>query len=237
MSDVSVSQPPPQPPPLPPPRPQYDFVKPLAFVFEDPQWIQKLLMGALFSVAGVLLIGVFFVYGYLARLVRNVVDGVERPLPEWTDLGDMFAEGAMLFVASFLYMIPLFFLVFLTIPFSVLADVDNAAAQILGGGGMVMLMLVLVPLGFLLAVWLPSAMLQAIVRRDFRAAFDFPRIAAFIRDNALNYFLAYLDWIVARMATPLGFILCCVGVFVTSFWSLCVGAYAFGQTYRMSEKR
>src|SRR6185436_4892452 len=56
-----------------PQRPQYDFVKPLAFVFEDPQWIQKMLMGGLFSLASIVLIGIFFVYGYLARLVRNVV--------------------------------------------------------------------------------------------------------------------------------------------------------------------
>src|SRR6266550_1428226 len=96
-----------------PPRPQYDFLKPLTFVFEDPNWIPKILMGALFSLAGVLLIGIFFVYGYLARLVRNVVAGVEHPLPEWTDLGDMFGEGAMLFVATILYMIPIFFLVML----------------------------------------------------------------------------------------------------------------------------
>src|SRR5919202_824693 len=71
MSEVIV--PPPQytpPPPPPAPRPQYDFLKPLAFVFEDPNWIGKLLMGALFSLAAVVLIGVFFLYGYLARLVR-----------------------------------------------------------------------------------------------------------------------------------------------------------------------
>jgi len=220
-----------------PQRPQYDFVKPLAFVFEDPQWIQKMLMGGLFSLASIVLIGIFFVYGYLARLVRNVVAGVEHPLPEWTDLGDMFAEGAMLFVASLIYTIPFIFLVFLTIPFSVLADVDNAAAQILGGGGLVMLMLVLLPVGFALAVWVPAAMLHAAVKRDFRAAFDFRTIAAFIRNNALNYVLAYLDWLVARMAAPLGFILCCVGVFVTSFWSMTVAAHAFGQAYRLSENR
>ena len=220
-----------------PTRPQYDFLKPLSFVFEDPRWFQKILMGGLFSLAGVILIGVFFVYGYLARLVRNVVAGVEQPLPEWEDLGDMFAEGAMLFVASLIYMIPFFFLFFLTVPFSVLADVDNAAAQILGGGGLVILMLVLLPIGFALAVWLPAALLHAAVKRDFRAAFDFRTIALFLRNNVLNYVLAYVDWIVARFAAPLGLILCCVGVFLTTFWSMTVAAHAFAQAYRLSENR
>jgi hypothetical protein len=218
-------------------RPDYDFLKPLSFVFEDPQWVQKLLMGALFSLAAVVLVGIFFVNGYLARLVRNVVEGVERPMPEWTDLGDMFAEGAMLFVAALLYMIPMFFLVFLMFPFSVLTNIDNPATQILGGGGLVMLGLVLVPVGLAVAAWVPAALLHAAVRRDFRAAFDFRTIAAFLKNNALNYVLAYLDWLVARMAAPLGFALCCVGVFVTSFWSMLVAAQAFGQVYRLSGNR
>jgi hypothetical protein len=218
-------------------RPDYDFLKPLTFVFEDPQWIQKLLMGALFSLASVVLVGIFFVNGYLARLVRNVVEGVERPLPEWTDLGDMFAEGAMLFVAALLYMIPFFFLFFLMFPFSVLTNIDNPATQILGGGGLVIVSLILVPVGLAVSVWVPAALLHAAVKRDFKAAFDFRVIGAFIRYNALNYVLAYLDWIVARMAAPLGLALCCVGVFVTSFWSMAVAAHAFGQVYRLSEKR
>ena len=220
-----------------PSRPQYDFLKPLAYVFEDPRWLQKLVLGALFSLAGVILIGVFFVYGYMARLVRNVVAGVEQPLPEWEDLGDMFAEGAMLFVASLIYLIPFIFLFFMTVPFSVLADLDNAAAQILGGGGLVILMLVIFPVSIALAVWVPAAMLHAAVKRDFRAAFDFRTIAAFLRNNALNYILAYLDWLVARFAAPLGLILCCVGVFLTSFWAMVVGAHAFAQVYKLSEKQ
>lgn len=218
-------------------RPDYDFLKPLTFVFEDPQWIQKLLMGALFSLASVVLIGIFFVNGYLARLVRNVVDGLERPLPEWTDLGDMFAEGAMLFVAALLYMIPLFFLVFLMFPFSVLTNIDNPATEILGGGALVILSIVLMPVGLAVAVWVPAALLHAAVRRDFRAAFEFRVIGSFLKNNALNYVLAYLDWLVARMAAPLGLALCCVGVFVTSFWSMAVAAHAFGQVYRLSGKR
>lgn len=217
-------------------RTDYDFLKPLTFVFEDPQWIQKLLMGALFSLAGIVLIGIFFVNGYLARLARNVVDGLERPLPEWTDLGDMFGEGAMLFVAALLYMIPVLSLGLIFFPFSVLANIDNPATQILGGGVLVILTLVMVPIAFATAVWIPAALLHAAVRRDFRAAFEFRTIAAFLRNNALNYLLAYLDWLVARMAAPLGLALCCVGIFVTAFWSLTVGAHAFAQTYRLSQK-
>ena len=220
-----------------PKRTEYDFLKPLTYVFEDPQWVQKLLMGALFSLAGIILIGVFFLYGYLARLVRNVVAGEERPLPEWIELGDMFSEGAMLFVASLIYGAPFFLFFFLMFPFSVLANIDNAAMHILAGGGLMLVSLVLVPFSFAMAIWVPAALLHAAVKRDFSAAFDFRTIAAFLRNNALNYLLAWLDWLVARMAAPLGFALCCVGVFVTSFWAMLVGAHAFAQVYRLSDRR
>ena len=149
----------------------------------------------------------------------------------------MFGEGAMLFVASFLYVIPVFFLALMTIPFSMIGSIDNPGAEFIGGCGVAIMMLILLPLGFAMAVWVPAAMLHAAVKRDFRAAFDFRTIAAFLRNNALNYVLAYLDWMVARMAAPLGFILCCVGLFVTSFWSMAVAAHAFAQVYRMSETK
>lgn len=220
-----------------PSRPAFDFLKPLAFVFEDKRWIEKMLFGALFALASILLIGIFFVYGYLARLVRNVVGGVEPALPEWTDLGDMFGEGFFLFLLTLIYMVPLWALLILIIPFSILGNVDSYAAEAAGAIGSFLVMLVMVPLGFALAVWLPAALLHAAVKRDFRAGFEFRTIAAFIRNNALNYVLAYLDWLVARMATPLGFLLCCVGVFATSFWSMCVGTYAFAQVYRIAETR
>src|SRR5947208_655036 len=71
--------------PPPPPRPPqtYDFGRPFAFVFEDPEWVQKILLGGVFMLASVVIVGVFFVYGYAARLVRNVIDGVQHPLPAW----------------------------------------------------------------------------------------------------------------------------------------------------------
>ena len=125
-------------------------------------------------------------------------------------------------------------------------DLENAVAALaqigfevflIGGCGAAILALFLLPLGFAMAVWVPAAILHAAVKRDFRAAFDFRTIGTFLRNNALNYLLAYLDWLVARMAAPLGFILCCVGVFVTSFWSMVVGAHAFAQAYRLSETK
>src|SRR2546428_7372993 len=108
MSSAVVPEPPPPPPP-PPTRPAttFDFLRPFTFVFDDPRWVTKILLGGLFFLASFVIIGIFFVYGYCARLVRNVINGVQYPLPEWDDLGEYFTEGLKLFVVGLLYAIPI----------------------------------------------------------------------------------------------------------------------------------
>src|SRR5207237_1300515 len=128
-SDVSPSVTALPPPPPPPPRPanSFDFGRPFAFVFEDPEWVQKILLGGVFVLASVVIVGIFFVYGYVARLVRNVIDGVQYPLPAWDDHGEQpksldeilaevvpsrqrvlhTVEGLRLFAVAVVYVIPI----------------------------------------------------------------------------------------------------------------------------------
>jgi len=72
------------------------------------------------------------------------------------------------------------------------------------------------------------------VEQRFGGAFEFGQIAAFIKANVGNYLLAFVVWLVVRMIVPFGFILLCVGVFFTTFWSLAVATYAFAQTWRLA---
>src|SRR3954470_17699631 len=109
MSDVIVTPPPPPPPPPAPETPKagFDFVKPFAFVFEDARWINKVLIGGIFQLLSALLVGIPFLLGYLAQLVRNVVANATLPLPEWDDLGEMFNEGLRLIGVAIVYFLPL----------------------------------------------------------------------------------------------------------------------------------
>src|SRR4051794_19603583 len=105
MSEVITPPPPPPPPPPSPDQPKaaFDFVKPFAFVFEDARWINKVLIGGIFQLLSALLVGIPFLLGYLAQLVRNVVANATLPLPEWDDLGEMFNEGLRLIGVAIVY--------------------------------------------------------------------------------------------------------------------------------------
>ena len=195
-------------------------------------------MGGLFMLASVFIIGAFFVYGYLARLVRNVIAGEAQPLPEWDDLGEYFSEGLRLFCVALVYTLPLIVMMFVFIVPSIVAEsVDNDALRNIGGGMAACVWCIIFPLGLAMALWLPGALLFAVVERRFGAAFEFAQIAAFIKGNIGNYLLAFVVWLVVRMIVPFGFILLCVGIFFTGFWSVVVASYSFAQAWRLAPSR
>jgi len=195
-------------------------------------------MGGLFMLASIFIIGAFFVYGYLAKLARNVIAGEQYPLPEWDDLGEFFSEGLRLFGVALVYMLPFIVLMFIFIVPSIVAEAaDNDAMRNIGGGMAACVWCIIFPLGLAMALWLPAALMFAAVERRFGAAFEFAQIAAFIKANIGNYLLAFVVWLVVRMIVPFGMILLCVGIFLTSFWSLVVAAYSFGQVWRLAPTR
>jgi uncharacterized protein DUF4013 len=240
MSEINVYPPPPPPPP--PSRPAssttFDFVEPFAFVFQDERWLQKVLIGGLFYIATIFLIGIFFILGYCARLTRNVIAGVARPLPEWDDLGIYLTDGVKLFCVMLLYALPLMAiaLAFL-IPagiFSAVAQGRNEFAQWASGVTLSCVWCLIFPISLALSFWMPAALMFAIIDDRIGAAFEFRRIFNYIRNNFVNYLLAFLVFLVARFAVPFGAIALCIGVFFTAFWAVVVATYGFAQAYRLS---
>lgn len=235
MSSAVVPEPPPPSPPASTAA-TFDFLKPLTFVFDDPRWVPKILIGGLFVLAGIFIIGVFFILGYLARLSRNVIAGIEHPLPEWDNLGECFAEGAKLFVVSLVYALPIMIVAGIVfIPMAVMSNSsDNETIRSMAGMSVTCAWCLIFPLGLSLALWMPAALLMVIVSGEFKAGFEFGRIFRFIRANIGNYLLAFVVTLVAGFATQLGFLLLCIGIIFTAFWARCVAAYAFAQTYRLA---
>jgi hypothetical protein len=195
-------------------------------------------MGGLFMLASVFIIGAFFVYGYLAKLVRNVIAGDPHPLPEWDDLGEYFSEGLRMFGVALVYTLPFIMLMFIFIVPSIIAEAaDSDALRNLGGGMAACVWCIAFTLGMAMALWLPGALLFTAVERRFGAGFEFAQIAAFIKANIGNYLLAFVVWLVVRMVVPFGMILLCVGIFFTGFWSLVVATYSFAQVWRLAPSR
>ncbi len=84
-----------------------------SYVFDDPEWLNKLAMMALITVASVFLtplligfVGWAALLGYVVELVRNVRLGVRNPLPRWNDFSRYLSVGFNVLTAVVVYSLP-----------------------------------------------------------------------------------------------------------------------------------
>jgi hypothetical protein len=233
-------------PTLPPASPTrtLDFGRCFTFLTEDPDWVKKLLIGGAFTLASALIIGAFFVAGYVARFVRRVAAGEARPLPEWDDLGGIFGDGLKLVGLYVACMIGAVLLVLLLacpmgLIFAALSGASqNRAAEeffaVFGSLGFVALYGLIFVLGFAVNLVLPAAAVRVIFKDNLAAGFDVRGVIQFVRDNLGNYLLSLVVFILANFLAQFGVLLCCVGVFPAIFWAYLTLGYALGDTVRLN---
>jgi hypothetical protein len=84
-----------------------DIRKAIVYVFQDPRWLVKIVIGDIMVFLSVLIVPILFLQGYMIEIIRNVMRGEEHPLPEWTDWGARFKDGLNLSIAGLIYTAPL----------------------------------------------------------------------------------------------------------------------------------
>ena len=82
-----------------------DIGRAFAFVFDDRDWITKILLGALISLIPI--VGQLVIMGYAITVLRNVKAGEERPLPDWSAFSSYLVDGLKFLVVTLIYAIPL----------------------------------------------------------------------------------------------------------------------------------
>jgi hypothetical protein len=227
-----------------------DIGKAFAYVFEDPNWVMKLLVGG-----GILFVGVLFsfligipllvagalVLGYSLLVTRNVAEGVAAPLPEWTDFGALFMKGLYAIVGIIIYFLPV---IVLGCCVGVLSAVGGSASTstssstgdtVTGIVSIVALCLnCLITLYSIVAgITLYAPMTRfAMSANQLSVFWDIRGNMDFITKNIGNYVIAVLIAFVASFIAGFGLILCGIGIFFTSFWAYLVGSFMFGQLWR-----
>jgi len=226
----------------PAPTGSVDFGRSFTFVTEDPEWVKKILIGGVFTLACALLVGVPFVLGYFSRTLRNVVTGEPRPMPEWDDLGGIFSEGLRLTAVYLLYMLAIVAALaalgcVVMLPALALSGGRHHPSEVLGvlGGLGIVAGYGLIMVGSLaLAVYLPAALARSALRGTVADGFAWREILGFIRANLGNYLISLVIYLIASFVSQFGIVLCCVGIFPAVFWGYMVLAVALGQTVRLS---
>jgi hypothetical protein len=223
------------------PRGNIDFGRSFSYVSEDPDWLKKVLIGGLFGLACMVLVGIPFVLGYFSRTLRNVAAGTRPELPEWDDLGGLFEEGLRLTAVYLVYTLGVVvllgvFAAALLVP-AFLASGSGKGRDALAAVsalGIVALYGVIMLVSLALAIYLPAALARSALRGSVADGFAWRENFAFITANLANYALSLVSYLVAGFLAQFGVLLCCVGVFPAAFWSYLVLASALGQTARLS---
>jgi hypothetical protein len=213
-----------------------DIGKAFTFVFDDEDWIVKVLIAAAILLVGTLLgvlvipaiVAFALLVGYSVEITRRVIHGNPQALPEWDNWGNLMADGLKVIVIGIVYALPIIALsVCLGLPIGILAEDAEALSSVLS----VMLSCLSFLWGIAMSILLPAAMAFYVADGELSAAFRFGEVFAFVRDNLKTYLITFLMSWVASFVGGLGTIVCGVGVLVTAPYGWMVTGHLYGQAY------
>ncbi len=211
-----------------------DIGRSFTYMFEDQDWIKKILIGGVVSLIPIVQ---FAALGYFIEALRNTAEGRELPLPEWDDFGGKFMKGLMVVIAVFLYLLPIIFVMGIVVGLTIAADsADSDAATTIATICSLISYCLLFVYMILVMLILPAAVIQYALTGQFGAFFRFGDIMALIKANVGGYIIALLVAMVAGLiAQIVGGIACGIGILFTLMWAYLVDANLFGNLAREAQ--
>jgi len=220
--------------------------KSFSYPFEDDDWISKLFLGTIVSLIPILN---FAWTGYTVDIVRNVIDGVTLPMPEWSDFGDKFVKGFFIWAAGFIYALPALIIGCLPIGLLVIpasiegSNTSETFFSIFAGVGIVFACLIVL-YSLALSFYFPAVFINFAKKGTFGSCFEIGEIIKIVSKNTSKYLTAWLvsivgaivvGIVVALISIVLGLIPCIGWVLMwlisalSSVYLFAIYAHLFGQ--------
>ena len=192
-----------------------DWGKGFTILFEDKEWVGKTLIGGIFLLLSLILIGIPFVLGYILEFVRNVIERKSPVLPEWDNMGEKFTKGLVFFVI----------LIIFSLIFSVVIGILFLIPCLGWIAGIIV--------GFLFYFVYPFLLCEYAVTNNFSSTFNFERMFNFIGNQVVNLIVAIILLVVLGIIGSFGLVLLIIGVIFTYFWAIIGSNYLFAEVYRI----
>ncbi len=202
-----------------------DARRSLTFVFDDERWVKKILIGALFALGPVLVVGIFFLVGYLVEIVRRVAADSDDPLPEWAgNYRTYFTQGFPAACGVLIWLIP-FQLVWIGAAL-LMGSPQSIPVQLALG------IVMLVTANLYAALVVPSVIGLYAATGRFGSMFRFGEIFRSIRRIGTGFVAV---WIVHLVVLALTFvsIWAIVAIMFTTAYAAMVFGHVYGQAMRI----
>lgn len=216
-----------------------DFGRPFAYVFDDKEWVSKVLIAGLYAI-GVLFcgIGIFALMGYQKRICQAVGSGQDTPLPEigFDRIGEDIVEGLKIFVIYLVYLLP-------SIAIQMCGGLANGILSGQGGdardiGAIISIgsMCLYLPLQIIGTFLAPAGIVRFADQNSLGAAFQLGEVFGFARKYVVNLLLIFVVGIASQFLAGFTIILLCIGLFWGVAWAMMVNAHAWGQLLRIARQ-
>lgn len=205
-----------------------DVGKSIRFIFEDKQWLSKVLIGTLILLVSLPLtfvlvgfLGLAIVTGYSLDVLRNVRAGSTRPLPEWRDQwGEWLVEGLKLLLILFVWSLPIIFLNMFTGIGDSMMNSGSGLLNLFGGMTVAVASCLALLWGIAVALVTPAIYIRLADTRELGSGFQFNAIYVWTRDRIGDVVIALLLSILLTLAVTLvagvvGILLCGIGLVLT----------------------
>jgi hypothetical protein len=208
-----------------------DFGKAFSFVFDDEDWIKKILVGGLLMLIPI--IGGLVVLGWAVEITKRVIKGDAEVLPDWSDFGGYLTKGFLVFVVAFVFMLPVILIQGCSSLPYLYQNADETMVSIFT--------VISICVGCFTTLYsilaylvLPAAIGRYAVTNVLGEAFKLGAIYKMVKENLGTYALVLLGGLVASLIASLGVIACAIGVLFTAVYSMAINGHLWGQAYKES---
>lgn len=203
-----------------------DIGRSLTFYTEDPRWKEKLgigigmiLVSTLLSFVLVGVVGFIILMGYSVRLLQNVRDGADYPLPEWDQWGDDLARGFKLFVVTLVWALPILLVTIPTVVGAAMTDSSGDGVVFIGSLLMICGGCLSVIYGLALAFLTPGITVLFAEDEKISSGLRVREIWQWSRDRVGEVLIVLVLIVAVSIAlsiiAPFGILLCGIGLLVT----------------------
>lgn len=207
----------------------------IKWVFQDPDYVSKILIGAACMLFSFFLIPAFVLFGYHLEIARRERREPQQRLPEWSDWGRYFWDG-LKFYACIFFLVMGVELVFALIAGVVIliivlaGSAGGGAGAVVGGLVGMAAMLTLIPLILAIAYSAPALQLEYLRTGSIFAGFHLGAIWRIVSRHPGDYFMLWVGSFVTRtIGNMVGQLMCLVGIFLTVPWTLYTEGWLIGR--------